>query len=385
MNEIKKTPKISIVLPCLNEAVALPTCLDKLYSLRSLLGDFEIIFVDNNSDDGSGEIIKSWMPKFPEIKLVKERRRGYGFAYLAGFSYSLGDYVFMADADASYDFSEIPKFISILESGADLVIGNRFSGKMDNKSMPFLHRYIGNPFLSFLVRLFFKARVKDVHCGARAIKRNVFNKLDLRTGGMEFASEMIIKAVKLGLIIKEVPISYYPRLGESKLNSFQDGWRHLRFIMLNSPLFLFFIPGVFLFLIGLFGAFIFYFFQPKIFGIAFDYHPFFVFAAAILIGYQLIIFALFSKIYAINHLGDRNKFIESFFGKLTIERVAPIGLIIFIFGLLIFLLIFINWIKNDFNSLMQVKNSILALIFSVIGCETLFSAFMFSILGIKRK
>ena len=239
--ELKR--EISIIIPCLNEEKSIGLCLSeiiKVISSNSL--DAEIVVVDNDSEDATASIVLDYQKKNQNINLIKEKHRGYGSAYLAGLKASSGKYIFMADADNTYDFSDIPIFINKLKNeNYDLVIGNRFSGMMDRKSMPWLHRYVGNPVLSFLVRLFFKIKIKDIHCGARAIKKEALDKIVLYTAGMEFASEMIIKVSKAKLKITEVPIIYKNRIGESKLKSFSDGWRHLRFILLYSPNFLFLI------------------------------------------------------------------------------------------------------------------------------------------------
>jgi glycosyltransferase involved in cell wall biosynthesis len=341
--------------------------------------------VDNNSNDRSVEIIKNKQNTFPELILVQENREGYGLAYLKGFSVATGSYIFMADADNSYDFLEINKFIASLKSGSDLVVGNRFAGKMVREAMPWLHRYLGNPFLSFLVKLLFKVKINDIHCGARAISKEALAKITLYTGGMEFASEMIIKASRQRLAISEVPISYRPRLGYSKLHSLTDGWRHLRFILLYSPLFLFLLPGLILFFSGLIATLIFYFFSPKIFGIQLYVHPLFFFSVMIILGYQLIIFSGFSKIYAITHLGDSHSLLESFFKRLTIEKAGFLGIAMALTGVIIYGNIFFNWVDSGFSSLNEIKNSIIALTCSILGVQTFFSAFMLSILGIKEK
>jgi hypothetical protein len=236
-----------------------------------------------------------------------------------------------------------------------------------------------------LVRLLFKVKIGDIHCGARALSKNALDKITLYTGGMEFASEMIIKASRQHLIISEVPINYRPRLGQSKLHSLTDGWRHLRFILLYSPLLLFFLPGLILFILGILATIIFYFFSPKLFGIQLYVHPLFFFSVMIILGYQLIIFSGFSKVYAITHLGDSHSILESFFKRLTIEKVGFLGIIIALIGVVIYGQIFFNWMNSGFSSLNEIKNSIVALTFSILGVQTFFSAFMFSILGIKEK
>lgn len=381
-----KEIEISIIIPCLNEEAAISSCLSevkkaiKAYSLAA-----EIIVVDNNSDDKSAAIVLERQKDIPELILKQEEKRGYGFAYLCGLESARGKYIFMADADSSYDFLEINKFLTELKKDSDLVIGNRFSGAMEKKAMSSLHRYLGNPFLSFLVRALFKVKIKDIHCGARAMRQEAYKKIGLQTGGMEFASEMIIKASKHGLKISEVPIKYRPRLGNSKLRSLADGWRHLRFILLYSPLFVFLSPGLILFFSGFLLFVFFYFFNPEIFGIQFYFHPLFLFSFMMILGYQLIFFAAFSKIYASNRLGDKDKRLEKLYKYLSIEKAGFLGLLIFVIGAALYLSIFFNWLGSGLASLDENKSSIAALTFSVLGAQTFFSAFMLSILGIQEK
>ena len=378
-------PEISIILPCLNEEKGIIFCLDEIK--KTISENFlsaEVIVVDNNSKDKSLNLLEEYKQNFAELKIIKENKEGYGFAYLAGLKVSIGQYIFMADSDGTYRFSDIPLFINALKNGNDLIIGNRFSKKISHEEMPWLNHYIGNPVLSSLVRLFFKVKVTDIHCGARAISQEALKKINLNTGGMEFASEMIIKAAKKNLIINEVPIDYRPRLGKSKLNSLSDGWRHLRFILLYSPLFLFFIPGITLFLLGVALMLVFYFSSPSIFGIQFYVHPLFLFLVMIVLGYQLILFSGFSKIYAITHLGDKNNLIESLFRHITIEKTGLFGIILALIGAAIYLSIFISWISSGFGAISGIKESVLGLTLLVLGIQTFFAAFMFSILGIKN-
>jgi len=379
-------PELSIIIPCLNEEEAIASCLlevqkaIKEYSLAA-----ELIVVDNNSKDKSAAIVRSYQNSFPELQLVREEREGYGLAYLKGFTVARGKYIFMADADSSYDFLEINKFLDKLKVGYDLVVGNRFAGLMVKKSMSWSHRYLGNPFLSFLVRFFFQVKINDIHCGARAISRAALDRINLHTGGMEFASEMIIKASRQKLKITEIPINYRPRLGESKLHSLTDAWRHLRFILLYSPLFLFLLPGTILFGLGLIFMALFYFFNPIFFGFQLYVHPLFFFSVMVILGYQLILFSGFSKVYAITHLGDSDHRLESLFKWLTIEKAGLVGILMALMGAVIYVIIFVSWVGSGYSSLDEIKNSIVALTLLVLGIETFFSAFMFSILGIKEK
>lgn len=377
---------ISVILPCLNEEQAISGCLDEIKKVITENNlDAEVVAVDNGSTDKTKDILLSYQQNFPNLVVVGEEKRGYGFAYLKGLKTATGKYLFMADADGTYNFLQLPAFIKKLEEGSDLVVGNRFSGLMSSKSMTWSHKYIGNPFLSFLVRLFFKVKIKDIHCGVRAISSEALNKITLYTGGMEFASEMIIKAAKANLKISELPVTYKNRIGDSKLNTMVDGWRHLRFILLYSPVALFFLPGLFIFLSGVILMLVFSFKELSIFGIQFYVHPLFLFSLMILFGYQLIIFGGFSKVYAINHFGDNSPLIEKLFKYITIERVGLIGLIITTFGAFLYISIFSSWVSSGFNALNQIKESIIGLTLIMLGAQTFFSSFMFSILGIKEK
>src|ERR1019366_4551811 len=215
----ESAPLVSVVIPCLNEEENVERCVrGAIDALASAGLEGEVIVVDNGSDDRSAELAAA-----AGAQVVVEPRRGYGSAYLAGFAAARGTYIVMADADLTYDFGEIPSFIRELQSGAELVMGNRM-GNIKPGAMPWLHRYIGNPLLTGLLNLFFRTGVRDAHCGMRALRRDVLDRLDLRTTGMEFASEMVIRAAKQHLAITEVDIEYHPRGGESKLSSFRDGW-----------------------------------------------------------------------------------------------------------------------------------------------------------------
>jgi len=385
-NNLDKAIEISIIIPCLNEEKAISACIDEAYkAILKYKLSAEIIVSDNGSSDNSLNIIKDKQKFIPNLILTEEKEKGYGFVYLKGLSLAQGKYIFMADGDNSYNFLEINKFIEKLEKGADLVIGNRFAGKMHYNAMPKIHKYIGNPILSYLVRVLFKTKIKDIHSGSRALRKDILNQLNLKTGGMEFASEMIIKASKKRLKVEEVEIEYRPRIGSSKLKTINDGWRHLRFILLYSPLALFLIPGSFLFILGIISFIVFYFLPPEIMGIQLYFHPLFLSSLIITLGYQIIIFAAFAKIYAHNHLGDKDKKIEKMFKYLTIEKAGFTGIAFFLIGALIYIFIFISWLKSDFPEINQSKNFITALTLSILGIQTFFSAFMLSILGIKEK
>jgi len=373
-------PEISIILPCRNEEEGLPFCLQKIKETIKKYNLSAEIIVSDSSVDKSPEIAEK-----NNVILIKHDKEGYGIAYLEAFKVARGKYVFVADADGTYDFGEIPNFIKQLKKGNELVLGNRFAGKIEQGAMPAMNRYLGNPVLSFILRLFFFTKIKDSHTGMRAIRKTSLEQLNLRTTGMEFASEMIIKSIKNGFKIKEVPINYYKRLGYSKLKPFSDAWKHMRFMLLYSPLFLFFIPGAFFFLAG--GIFMtwLYFDSPVILGIKLYYHPMFFASALMIIGYQLIIFSAFAKSYAINHLGEKSEKMEKLYKYITIERASIIGIIVAVIGILVYAIIAVKWIGSGFSSLNEIKNSILGLTFIVLGTQTIFSSFMLSILSIKEK
>ena len=232
MSPSKNNFKISVILPCLNEEGAIGTCLDELTELiKNQNLDAEVIVVDNNSSDKTTQVAETYLGKISNLKIVSEEMRGYGAAYLKGIKEASGKYVFFCDADNTYGFSDLLQFIKKLDEGADFVIGDRFAHKLSSKVMPWHNRYIGNPFLSGLVRFFFDTNINDIHCGKRAVKRDVLNSLSLSAPGMEFASEMVIKAVQKDCGIAELPIHYRPRIGDSKLRPFRDGFRHLFFIL----------------------------------------------------------------------------------------------------------------------------------------------------------
>jgi len=282
-------------MPCLNEEETIGICIKKAKAALKEMGvRGEIIVADNGSTDASVEIAQSL-----GAKVVHQPIRGYGAAYLAGISAAKGKYIVIGDSDDTYDFSEIEKFVQPLKDGSDLVMGSRFSGEILSGAMPWLHQYIGNPVLTGILNILFKASVSDAHCGMRAFTKEAYEKMNLQTTGMEFASEIVIKAAKAGLKITEVPITYYPRKGESKLNSFRDGWRHLRFMLLYSPTYLFLIPGFILFLIGFIGTLLILPGPFKIGGHAYDVHVMTVTSLFTILGFQVVLLGLYARTYAL--------------------------------------------------------------------------------------
>ena len=373
-------PLVSVVLPCRNEQPALAQCLTQIKQVLQQNNINGEIIVSDSSTDSSPDIAKQF-----GVVLVKHNQDGYGAAYLQGFKAAQGRYLFLADCDGTYDFSEIPNFIDYLNQGFDFVIGNRLNGKIAPKAMPFLHRYFGSPLLSLIFRLLFWYKVKDINCGMRAITKSGLEKINLKTTGMEFASEMLIKAVRQNLKIRQVTINYNQRLGKSKLKPLADGWRHLRFMLLYSPWFLFLLPGLIFFILGLALMLALYFNWLAIFSLKLYYHPMFFASVSIIIGYQLIIFSAFAKTYAISHLGETSPLLNKLHQYLTIEKASLLGLLFGLAGTVIFFVIFWHWYQSGFGALAEIKNLILAQTLIVIGVQTIFSSFMLSILGIKEK
>lgn len=377
-------PKLSIILPCLNEELSIRKCISDIQKELDAKIKYEIIVVNNNSTDESGKILDEIKNLNSNVKVFFEKNIGYGSACKKGFDNAKGKYLLMMDIDQTYPSNKIMDFVSELDKGNEFVIGNRFTGTMEKNSMPHLHKFIGNPVLSFILRLFFKTKVRDSHCGMRAIRKSSYEKIKLKTLGMEFASEMVIKVLKQKLKISEIAISYHPRIGESKLKSFRDGWRHLRFMLLYSPIYLFLAPGIFLFVVGFVSMFVIYFTKINLAGIQLIVHPIFVSSLLMITGYQLIIFTGFAKSYAMTHLEEKSPELEKILKVLSIEVAVIFGTIVIIFGALVYVFILYKWISSNFGSLNEIKNGVIGLTLMVLGVQTISSAFMLSILGIKE-
>ena len=289
--------EVSVVLPCLNEAETLAACIQSAWSTITSAGlRGEVVVADNGSSDGSVEIARRC-----RARVVRVSARGYGSALRAGIAAARGEYVVMGDADQSYDFASIPLLVERLRAGYDLVMGNRFSGSIERDAMPWSHRFIGNPVLSWIGRVFFGSRVGDFHCGLRAFRRDAILGLGLSSTGMEFASEMVVKATLHHLRVTEVPITLY-RDGRSRpphLRTWRDGWRHLRFMLLYSPRWLFLIPGGLLFAVGALGLAVLARGPYRLGGLGLDVGTLLVAGFACLVGYQVIVFAAFTKVFAV--------------------------------------------------------------------------------------
>jgi len=372
-------PLVSVVIPCLNEEENVERCVrSAIEALRSAELAGEVIVVDNASTDRSAELAAG-----AGAHVISERRRGYGSAYLAGFAAARGTYIVMADADLTYDFNEIPNFVAKLEDGAQLVMGNR----MDNirpGAMPWLHRYVGNPLLTGVLNLFFRTGVRDAHCGMRALRRDVLGTLDLRTTGMEFASEMVIRAAKEKLAISEVDIEYHPRGGESKLSSFRDGWRHLRFLLVHSPTHLFIIPGAVLAVLGTLVS-IMVLAHLDVFGRSWDIHALIGGALLTIIGTQVLALGLCAHAFGTYFMGERDAWFDAMRARFRLEHGLALGGIIIIAGFVTSLIIVIKWIDHGFGALGLEKLAVVAFTLLVVGLQIFFSSFLLSILGLRRR
>ena len=371
-------PEVSVVIPCLNEADNIEECVRRSRGVLTAAGiDGEVIVADNGSHDGSAELAAA-----AGAHVVHVPRRGYGSAYLGGFERARGEYVVMLDADLTYPFDRIPAFVKSLREGADLVMGDR----MDNiqpGAMPWLHRYVGNPLLSGMLNLFFRTGIRDAHCGMRALRRDVLPRLDLRTTGMEFASEMVIRASKEKLDIREFPIEYHPRGGESKLSSFRDGWRHLRFLLVHSPTHLFVVPGALLAFLGALVAAI-SLAQIPVFGREWQLHSMVAGALFMIVGTQVLGLGLCAHAYGTYFMGEKDPWFDRMRSRFRLEHGLLLGGTIILAGLIMAAVIVGIWIDRGFGALSEERLAVLAATLLIVGIQVFFSSFLLSILGLRR-
>jgi glycosyltransferase involved in cell wall biosynthesis len=366
------------VIPCLNEEQNIDRCVraaQHALSATGLCG--EVIVVDNDSDDRSAALAAA-----AGASVVHEPRRGYGSAYLAGLAAARGDYVVMADADLTYDFADIPRFVEKLAAGADLVVGDR----MDNiqpGAMPWLHRYIGNPVLTGILNLLFRTGVRDAHCGMRALRREAVARLDLRTTGMEFASEMVVRAAREGLVIDELPIAYHPRGGESKLSSFRDGWRHLRYLLLHSPLYLFLLPGALMAVLGLVLS-ITVLGNLNVFGRQWYLGTQIAGMLLLVVGVQVIAMGLCAQAYATYYLGHHQRWFDSFRSRLRLEHGLMTGSLLAVVGLAGVAVVVVRWVARDFGPFSESRLALVGVTTVIIGVQVFLTSFLLSILGLRR-
>jgi glycosyltransferase involved in cell wall biosynthesis len=370
--------RVSVVIPCLNEAENIELCVRTAREALESSGiEGEVLVVDNASEDDSAAVARA-----AGARVVHEPRRGYGSAYLAGFGAALGEYIVMADADLTYDFNEIPRFVAELDAGAELVMGDR----MDNiqpGAMPWHHRYIGNPILTGLLNLFFRTGINDAHCGMRALRRDVLERLDLRTTGMEFASEMVIRASKEKLRIAEFPIEYHPRGGESKLSSFRDGWRHLRFLLVHSPTHLFIVPGLAMFAVGVLISLT-VLVRLDVLGRQWDLHALIGGSLLTILGTQVLALGLCAHAYGTYFMNERDRWFDWMRMRVRLEHGLLLGGAIVLAGLISGGLIVVRWIDRGFGALSDERTAILAATLVIVGTQVVFSSFLLSILGLRR-
>ena len=375
-------------MPCLNEAATVGDCVKQAREALAKYGiTGEVVVADNGSTDRSREIAAA-----AGARVVPVPQRGYGSALLTGIAAARGEYVVMGDADGSYDFFAIDRFLAKLREGYDLVVGNRFEGGVEKGAMPFLHRWLGNPVLSFLGRLFFSSEVGDFHSGLRGFRRSSILALDLRTTGMEFASEMVVKASVHGLRIAEVPVTLSPdkRDRPPHLRTWRDGWRHLRFLLLYSPRWLFLYPGVLLMIAGTLVGIWLLPGERALGALRLDVHTLVYAAAAVVLGYQAVIFAVFTKTFAISEgLLPEDPRLTRLYRYVTLETGLGAGIVLAVAGLALALTAIGIWQTQGFGPIVDVPRTLRVVIVSslaiTLGVQTIFASFFLSVLGLSRR
>jgi glycosyltransferase involved in cell wall biosynthesis len=382
-----ETIEVSVVMPCLNEAQTLATCIGKAqYAMRDANIAGEVIVADNGSSDDSVEIASRM-----GARVVNVRARGYGNALMGGIAVALGKYIVMGDADDSYDFGHIPRFVEQLRKGADIVMGNRFRGGIQKNAMPPLHRYFGNPLLTRIGRLFFHSPVGDFYCGLRGFRKDAYERMGLRTTGMEFATEMVVKATLLQLQIAEVPTTLSPdgRNRPPHLRTWRDGWRTLRFFLLYSPRWLFLYPGMALMLLGSLLGFWLLPASRSVGDVTFDVHTLVYASAFVLLGFQSVAFAVFTKFFAISEgLLPQDPALDRLFRYITLEVGLAIGSLLTIAGLVTSAYGVGIWESKHFGALdysHTMRLVIPAALMLTLGVQTIFASFFMSVLGLRRR
>jgi len=379
--------ELSIVMPCLNEAETLATCIRKARAAIEKLGvEAEIVVADNGSTDGSQALAREL-----GVRVVDVERKGYGSALIGGIAAAQGRFVIMGDADDSYDFSAIGPLLDKLRDGCDLVMGNRFRGGIREGAMVWSHRWVGNPALTFIGRVFFRAPVGDMHCGLRGFRKDSYDRLRLRATGMEFASEMVIKASLQRMQIAEVPVTLSPdgRSRPPHLRTWRDGWRHLRFMLLFSPRWLFLYPGIALFGLGLVVGAILETGPKQVGAVQLDIHTLLLAGFGCLIGYQLIVFAVFTKVFAMEQgFHPPNPAYRAMFRYVKLETGLLLGALTVLAGLVGLVAAVVSWSAVDFGSLdprLTMREVIPAAVLLTLGVQTVFASFFLSILGLESE
>ena len=359
--------QLSVVMPCLNEEATIGSCIRKALSGIGSLGLVgEVVVADNGSTDRSVEIAEEL-----GARVVHQPIRGYGAAYLLGISAARGEFIVMGDSDDTYDLSDLGRFVAELRDGCDLVIGSRLKGTILPGAMPWSHRYVGNPVLSGMLRVIYRTDVSDSHCGMRAFTRDALRRMELQSIGMEFASEMVIKSVRAGLVIREIPIEYHPRLGESKLRSFRDGLRHVRFMLLLSPLGLSVAPGAVLTALGLIGLVAMSRGPIHFRGHGYDVHVMTLVGFMTIVGYQLFQLGICARGYAVSTglLAARTR-TPWWLRAYSMERGLMIGLVVFLCGVAVDGRVALEWARGGFGRLDEVRTVFLGLTLMVLGVQT---------------
>ncbi len=373
-----RKPFVSVVMPCLNEEEAVGKCVqDVIRMMKKNKISGEVIVADNNSTDDSIKVAKE-----VGAKIVKEKKRGYGAAYLAGFAKARGDVIVMGDSDGTYDFSQIPDFLVKIAEGYDFVNGSRIKGEIVPGAFRFSHRFLAVPLLTGVLNIFFKTSFSDAHCGMRAFTRKAYEVMDLRCQGMEFASEMIMKAASTNLKTTEIPIRYLPRVGDSKLMRFRDAWRHIRFMLLFTPTFLFIIPGFFFLVFGLGSLFLMMPGPFWLFGHGFDIHAMVLTSGMAILGMNILTLGLFAKTFAL--YGDiklvKNPLVKFLIDNFNQESWLKAGLFLFLAGLTIAFYVFWLWVKADFGAIFEMRAVILAVTLMILGAQIVFASFFASLM-----
>ena len=376
--------ELSIVMPCLNEAETLASCIRKAQAVIEAADlAAEVIVADNGSTDGSQLIAREL-----GARVVEVTRKGYGNALISGIEAAHGKFVVMGDADDSYDFGAIAPFLERLRAGDDLVVGNRFAGGIEPGAMPWSHRWLGNPVLTRIGRIFFHAPVNDMHCGLRAFRRDAFDRMQLRATGMEFASEMVIKASLKRMRISEVPVVLHPdgRSRPPHLRTWRDGWRHLRFMLLFSPRWLFLYPGIAVFAVGALVSALLVAGPLRIGGARLDIHTLLIAGFLCLLGYQAILFAVFTKIFAIRQgFHPPHPALQRLFRYVTLEVGLAVGALMVLAGVVALIVAVASWQAVGFGNLdpsLTMREVIPAVVLLALGTQTVFASFFISILSI---
>src|SRR3984885_7068671 len=379
--------ELSVVMPCLNERETVGVCVRKaLAALKDAGIPGEVIVADNGSTDGSVELAQA-----EGARVVNIEQKGYGSALKGGILAARGEYVLMADSDDSYDFSHAPRFVTQLRTGSDLVMGNRFQGGISDQAMPFLHRYLGNPVLSGIGRLFFGSSCGDFHCGMRGFRKDSFLQMDIRSTGMEFASEMVVKATLMRMKVSEVPTTLNPdgRNRPPHLRTWRDGWRHLRFLLMYSPRWLFLYPGIVMMLVGLAGCALLLPGRRVFHGIGLDVHTLLYAFVAVLLGFQLIAFGTFTKVFAITEgLLPEDPRLHRVFRWVTLETGLIVGGLLMLLGVGGSIFAVSDWARGSFGALdtERTLRIVMPSVFSLtMGVQITFSSFFLSILGLRRR